>query len=240
MWSSIDRTLDAFRSGAGVAWGEHDDALYRGVGAFYGNAYRASLVPEWLPALDGVVEKLERGARVADVGCGHGHSTVLMGSAFERSRFVGYDTHGASIEAARANAEAAGVADRVVFQQADAASYEAGGYDLICFFDCLHDLGDPVGAARHALDALAEGGTVMVVEPFARDSVAENVGPVGRLYYAGSTVLCTTHSRSENVRLALGAQAGPARLSAVFREAGFRSVRVAYESPFNLVLEARR
>ena len=232
-------TLDAFRTGAGIPWGEHDGRLYCGVSTFYRNAYRAALVPEWLPALDGVVEKLERGIRVADVGCGHGHSTVLMASEFERSRFVGFDTHEASVEAARANAEAAGVAERVDVERADARSYP-GEFDLICFFDALHDLGDPAGAARHAFEALADDGTLMVVEPFAGDTVEDNLGPVGRLSYTASTALCCPHSRSEEVGLALGAHAGPARLATVFREAGFRSIRLAHETPFNLVLEVRR
>jgi SAM-dependent methyltransferase len=240
MWFDQERTLEAFRTGDGIPWGDHDGRLYCGVSTFYRNAYRAALVPEWLPALDGIVEKLERGARVADVGCGHGHSTVLMASAFERSRFVGFDTHENSLEEARANAEAAGVAERVEFRGADAGSYPGGDYDLICFFDCLHDLGDPVGAARRAYEALADEGTVMLVEPFAGDAVPDNLGTVGRLYYSGSTVLCVPHSRSEEVGLALGAQAGPARLAAIFREAGFRSIRTAYETPFNIVLEVRR
>jgi SAM-dependent methyltransferase len=197
-------------------------------------------VPEWLPALDGVVEKLERGARLADVGCGHGHSTVLMATAFERSSFVGFDTHEESVAAARANADAAEVAERVDFQRADAKSYPGTDYDLICFFDALHDLGDPVGAARHAYEALADDGTLMLVEPFAGDAVPDNLGPVGRLYYSASTAICVPHSRSEEVGLALGAQAGPARLTAVLGEAGFRSTRVAHETPFNVVLEARR
>jgi SAM-dependent methyltransferase len=179
-------------------------------------------VAEWLPALDGVVEKLKHGALVADVGCGHGHSTVLMAAAFERSSFVGFDTHDESLEAARANSEAAGVAERVDFQRADAASLPGSKYDLICFFDCLHDLGDPVGAARRALESLADDGAVIVVEPFAGDAVPENRGPVARMYYAGSTVLCLPHSRSEEVGLALGAQAGPARLAAVLEEARLR------------------
>ena len=240
MWFDQERTLEAFRTGEGIPWGDHDTRLSCGVAAFYRNAYGATLVPEWLPALDGVVGKLERGARVADVGCGHGHSTVLMASAFERSRFVGFDTHEASLEAARAHAEEAGVAARAEFRQADAASYPGAGYDLICFFDALHDLGHPVGAARRAYDALAEDGTLMVVEPFAHDAVTDNVGPVGRLYYSISATSCVPHSRSEAVGLALGAQAGPARLAAVFREAGFRTVRTAYETPFNIVLEVRR
>ena len=241
MWFDQESTLDAFRTGAGIPWGDHDDRLYCGISAIYGNFYRASLVPEWLPALDGVVEKLQRGALVADVGCGYGYSTLLMASAFEQSRFIGIDTHAPSLEEARANAESAGVGARVDFQRADAKSYPAaGGYDLICFFDCLHDLGDPVGAARHAFESLADDGTLMVVEPFAGDTVSDNLGPIGRLYYTGSTNLCVPHSRSEEVGLALGAQAGPARLAAVFEEAGFGSIRTAYETPFNIVLEVRR
>ena len=240
MWIDQERTLQAFRTGEGVPWGERDPRLQCGVAGFYRNAYAASLVPEWLPALDGVVEKLERGARVADVGCGHGHSTLLMAAAFERSRFVGFDTHEPSLRAAREHAEEAGVDGRVEFLSGDAASYPGAGYDLICFFDCLHDLGDPVGAARRAYEALAEDGTLLVVEPFAGDTVADNLGPVGRLYYSASTAICVPHSRSEGVGLALGAQAGPARLADVFREAGFTSIRHAHETPFNIVLEVRR
>jgi SAM-dependent methyltransferase len=240
MWFDQERTLEAFRTGGGIAWGDHDDRLYCGISAIYANAYRASLVPDWLPALDGVVAKLERGARVADVGCGHGHSTVLMASAFPDSRFVGFDTHEESLEVARANAETVGVGDRVEFQLGDAGSYPGAGFDLICIFDALHDLGDPVGAARRAYEALVEDGTLMVVEPFAGDSVPDNLGPIGRLYYSGSTVLCIPHSRSEKGALALGAQAGPARLTDVLGQAGFTSIRRAHETPFNLVLEARR
>jgi SAM-dependent methyltransferase len=240
MWFDQERTLEAFRTGEGVPWGDHDERLACGVATFYRNAYEAVLVPEWLPSLDGVVEKLERGALVADIGCGHGHSTLLMASAFERSRFVGFDTHEASVAAARANARRAGIANRIGFERADASSYPGSGYDLICFFDCLHDLGDPVRAARHAYEALADDGTLMVVEPFAGDSVPDNLGPVGWLYYSVSTAVCVAHSRSEDVGLALGAQAGPARLEAVFREAGFGSVRIAHETPFNLVLDVRR
>jgi len=240
MWFDQERALEAFRTGEGVPWADHDSRLQCGVAALYRNGYRASLVPEWLPSLDGVVEKLERGALVADVGSGHGHSTVLMASAFPRSRFVGFDTHAESIEAARAHAEAAGVADRVEFQAADARSYPGTGYDLICFFDCLHDLGDPVGAAQRAHEALADDGTLMLVEPYAGDAVTENLGPIGRVYYSASTTICVAHSRSEEVGLALGAQAGPARLTDVLLEAGFRSVSCVHRTPFNIVLEARR
>lgn len=239
MWFDQERMLEAFRTGAGVPWGEHDERMYCGVSSLYRNAYRASLVAEWLPALDGVVEALERGARVADVGCGHGHSTVLMAQAFPRSSFLGVDTHAASLAAARTEAEAAAVSGRVGFERASATSY-GGEFDLICFFDMLHDLGDPIGAARHALGALAGEGTLMVVEPYAGDGVNDNAGIIGRLYYTGSTMLCCPHSRSEEVGLALGAQAGPARLTAVLREAGFGSVRVVHETPFNIVIQARR
>lgn len=239
MWFDQERMLEAFRTGAGVPWGEHDERMYCGVSSLYRNAYRASLVAEWLPALEGVVETLEQGARVADVGCGHGHSTVLMAQAFPRSTFLGVDTHEASLAAARGEAEAAGVSGRVGFERARATSY-GGAFDLICFFDMLHDLGDPIGAARHALGALTEEGTLMIVEPYAGDGVNDNAGIIGRLYYTGSTMLCCPHSRSEDVGLALGAQAGPARLTAVLREAGFGSVRVVHETPFNIVIEARR
>lgn len=240
MWFDQERTLDAFRTGAGVPWGEHDGRLYCGVAGFYRNAYRAALVPHWLPSLEGVVEKLERGARVADVGCGYGLSTELMATEFERSSFTGFDMHDASLDAARENAEAAGVTERIGFVRADARSYPGTDFDLICFFDCLHDLGDPVGALRHAYDALADDGTLVIVEPFANDTVLDNAGVVGLLYYAGSTMLCCPHSRSEDVGLALGAQAGPARLAAVVREAGFTSIRIACETPFNIVLDVRR
>ena len=239
MWLSEERTLQAFRTGGGVAWGEHDDRLFCGVATFFRNAYGAALVPEWLPSLDGVVEALEAGATVADVGCGHGHSTVLMAQAYPNSRFVGYDNHPESIAAARENAAAGGVADRVEFRLGAAADLGDEGYDLVCFFDSLHDMGDPVAAARSAREALAEGGTVMLVEPRAADSVADNVGPVAAVYYAASTSLCTAHARSEGASDPLGAQAGEARLAQVFAEAGFGHWRRAAESPFNLVLEAR-
>ena len=239
LWSGEQRTLDAFRTGAGVSWGDHDGRLSCGIAAFYRNGYAAYLVQEWLPALDGVVPKLEAGARVADIGCGHGHSTVLMAKAFPNSRFYGFDTHEESIEVARANAEAAGVSDRVTFETRSATDHPDGKFDLIAFFDCLHDLGDPVGAAAHARSALAEGGTVMLVEPYANDRVEDNVGPVGRLYYAGSTALCCAHALSEGGGHALGAQAGESRLAEVFDQAGFGHWRRAAETPFNLILEAR-
>jgi len=239
MWADEELAVEAFRSGRGVAWGEHNHRLFCGVAAFFGNAYRAQLVSQWLPALDGVVERLEAGATVADVGCGHGHSTVLMAQAFPSSRFVGIDTHEESILAARANAAEAGVEDRVTFVVGTAADLAESAFDLICFFDCLHDLGDPVAAARQAHAALAEGGTVMLVEPNAGASVEDNIGPIGRVYYSASTVLCTAHAISEGAHDALGAQAGEERLAAVFADAGFTQWRRATEGPFNLVLEAR-
>ncbi|MFZ5620208.1 MAG: class I SAM-dependent methyltransferase [Pseudomonadota bacterium] len=240
MWFDEHKAIEAFRTGKGVAWGDHDGRLYCGVAAFYRNAYRGSLVSEWLPALDGVVDRLEAGITVADVGCGHGHSSILMAEAFPNSRFHGFDVHAASVDEARRNAKQAGVAERVSFDLARAADYPGRGYDLICFFDCLHDMGDPLAAAQHAFDALAPDGTVMLVEPFANDRVEDNRSAVARLYYAASTTLCCAHAISEGGRLVLGAQAGEARLAEVFRKAGFTRFRRAAETPFNLILEARR
>lgn len=240
MWADEDKALDAFRTGRGIAWGEHDARMACGVAAFYRNGYRAALVPQWLPALDGVVERLDAGIAVADVGCGHGHSTLLMAEAFPRSRFFGFDAHVESVAAARRNAEAAGLADRVRFEVADATGYPDEGYGLVCFFDTLHDLGDPVGAARHAASTLADGGTVMLVEPFAHDRVEDNLSLTGHLYYGGSTVICCAHAISEGGKLVLGAQAGPRRLAEVFRKAGFAHFRRAADTPFNLIFEIRR
>ncbi|MDK1494425.1 class I SAM-dependent methyltransferase [Sinorhizobium sp. 7-81] len=239
MWSDEQKAVEAFRSGTGIPWGDHDGRLYCGVAAFYRNAYKASLVAEWLPALDGVVEKLRAGARVADVGCGHGHSTVLMAKAFPASRFRGFDTHPESVAEARKVAAEAGVSDRVTFATARADNYPGADYDLICFFDCLHDMGDPVAAAAHAAKALAGEGTVMLVEPFASDQVEDNISPVARIYYAASTTICCAHAISDGGHLVLGAQAGEARLADVFRKAGFNRFRRATETPFNLILEAR-
>jgi SAM-dependent methyltransferase len=239
MWFDEDRALEAFRTGKGVSWGDHDGRLYCGVAAFYRNAYRGSLVPEWLPALDGVVDKLDAGITVADVGCGYGHSAILMAQAFPRSRFRAFDPHAPSIGDAQTNAAEAGIGEQVRFETARATDYPGTGYGLICFFDCLHDMGDPVAAARHAAQAIAPDGTVMLVEPFANDRVQDNVSPVARLYYAASTTLCCAHAISEGGRLVLGAQAGARRLADVFRKAGFTRFRRAFETPFNLVLEAR-
>lgn len=239
MWMDQEKTMQAFRTGEGIPWGEHDQRLYCGVAAFFGNAYRGELVPNWLPALEGVEDKLKSGAAVADIGCGHGHSTVIMAQAYPESRFYGYDGHPASIEAARENARQAGVDDRVEFEVADARDYPEKGFDLICYFDCLHDMGDPAGAAEHAGRALKDDGTAMLVEPFANDRVEDNMNPVGRLYYSASAPLCCAHSLSEDVGMALGAQAGESRLADIFRQAGFSRFRRATETPFNLILEAR-
>jgi SAM-dependent methyltransferase len=210
MWFDEDKAIEAFRTGTGIAWGDHDGRLYCGVAAFYRNAYRASLVSEWLPALDGVVDKLEQGIAVADIGCGHGHSTVLMAEAFSRSVFRGFDVHGASIVEARNNARETGLDSRTAFEVAGAGEYPGRGYGLICFFDCLHDMGDPLRAAEHAAEALAPDGTVLLVEPFANDRVEDNISPVARLYYAASTTLCCAHAISEGGRMVLGGSARPA------------------------------
>jgi SAM-dependent methyltransferase len=239
MWFDEEKAIATFRTGEGVPWGEHNERLYQGVAAFYNNAYRAQLVQNWLPALNGVVEKLTTGATVADVGCGHGLSTVIMAEAFPNSNFHGFDTHEESVKAARENAHKAGVDNRTRFEVAGAKNYPVDGYDLVTFFDCLHDMGDPVGAAQHARNALTDDGTVMLVEPFAHDRVENNLNPVGRLYYAASTTLCLAHSLSEDGGTALGAQAGEGRLATVFYQAGFKHFRRATETPFNLVLEAR-
>ena len=239
LWADEDRIIDAFRSGEGMGWHEHNKRLFRGTERFFRPGYRAHLVAEWIPALEGVQEKLERGAKVADVGCGHGASTIIMAEAFPNSEFVGFDYHDASIERARATANAAGVGDRVSFAVATAKDYPGSDYDLVCVFDCLHDMGDPVGAAKHIHETLAPDGTWMIVEPFAGDSVEDNLNPVGRVFYGASTVICTPASLDQEVGLALGAQAGEAQLSDVVRAGGFSTVRRATETPFNLVLEAR-
>jgi SAM-dependent methyltransferase len=239
LWADADRLAEAFRTGAGIAWGDHDHRLYRGVQRIFAPLYRASLVQEWIPSLDGVEAKLRRGARIADVGCGYGISTVILAQAYPRSTFMGFDAHAGSIEAAAKAAAEAGVADRVRFEVADAASFGGTGFDLVCFFDALHDMGDPVGVLAHTRATLAEEGTVMVVEPAAGDAVENNLNPVGRLYYAGSTFLCTPSSLAQPGSLGLGAQAGPERLGQVLSQAGFSQRRTAVTTPFNLVIEAR-
>ena len=228
------------RGNGALAWGEHHPCMFGGTERFFRPGYRAHLVAEWLPALDGVVPKLEAGAMVADVGCGHGASTVIMAQAYPASRFFGFDYHAPSIATATQRAADSGVADRMTFSQATAKNYTGHDYDMICFFDCLHDMGDPVGAARHAYQALKADGTVLLVEPFAGDHLQENLNPVGRLFYAASTFICTPNSLSQEVGLGLGAQAGESRLRNVFMEAGFTRFRRATATPFNLIFEARK
>jgi SAM-dependent methyltransferase len=233
------RIMEAARSGVGVAWGDHVHDVHEGCERFFRPGYNAHLVPEWLPALDGVVDKLERGALIADVGCGHGASTILLAQAFPNSTFVGSDYHLGSIETARARAAEAGLSDRIRFEHAPAAAHPGDGYDLVTMFDCLHDMGDPVGASRHVRELLAPDGTWMIVEPNAGDRVEDNLNPVGRAYYAFSTLLCTPASLSQEVGLALGAQAGEARIRDVVEAGGFTRFRRAAETPFNLVFESR-
>jgi SAM-dependent methyltransferase len=238
-YADYDLFVNAFRTGAGVGWHEHDNRLFSGVLRFFRSGYAANLVSAWLPALDGVVDKLRAGASVADVGCGLGASTIIMAQAFGQSTFLGVDYHEASIVSARKAAEEAGVAQRTRFETASAKEFPGTGYNLVCMFDCLHDMGDPVGAARHVRQALAPDGTLLLVEPMAGDGLEDNLNPVGRAYYGLSTVICTPGSLDQEVALGLGAQAGERRLGEVLREAGFSRVRRATQTPFNLILEAR-
>jgi len=233
------KVTEGFRTGRGVGWHEHDPALFEGTRRFFHPGYAANLVSKWIPALEGVEAKLKAGARVADVGCGLGASTMLMARAFPKSEFIGFDYHRPSIDRARELAAAAGLGGRVRFEVAAAKDFPGTGYDFITFFDCLHDMGDPVGAASHVCKALAADGTWMVVEPFAKDRVEDNLTPVGRVFYGASTFVCTPASLSQEVGLALGAQAGEARLKDVILQGGFRRFRRATETPFNLILEAR-
>jgi SAM-dependent methyltransferase len=239
LWLDEEKVLNAFRTGNGIGWHEHHHRLFFGTEAFFRSGYKANLTTNWIPALDGIDAKLKTGGKVADVGCGHGASTIVMAQAYPNSSFVGFDYHPESVQTARQRAKEAGLGDRVTFQIATAKNYPGADYDLICFMDCLHDMGDPVGAAKHAGQALAETGAVLLVEPFAGDDVENNLNPVGRLYYAASTAICTPNSRSQEVGLALGAQAGEGRLREIMRDAGFSRFRCAAETPFNLVLEAR-
>jgi SAM-dependent methyltransferase len=233
------KVAEAFRTGKGVGWHEHSRCLFSGTERFFRPGYNANLVSAWLPALDGMIERLHAGAKVADVGCGHGASTILMAQAFPKSQFFGFDYHAPSIERAQAIAKEAGVSDRAIFAQATAKDFPVKGYDLVAFFDCLHDMGDPVGAGKHVKEALAKDGTWMIVEPQACDDLKDNLNPVGRCYYNGSTFICTPASLSQEVALGLGAQAGERRLRQVVNEAGFTRFRRAAETPFNMVLEAR-
>lgn len=237
VWAAVDKLAHAWTTGEGIAWHEHDPRLFSGVARFYATAYRTSLLTEWLPAVDGLVERLESGIRVLDVGCGLGVPTILLAEAFPRSTFVGVDYHEESVRQARAAAEEAGVADRVHFEVAGATSY-AGEHDLVLFFDAVHDFGDPVGALAHARSALAPGGRVVAVEPYAESTFEANLAnPIAGVFYVGSSCLCVPHSISEG-GAALGAQAGPERLTAVFHDAGFATARVATATASNLVIEA--
>jgi 2-polyprenyl-3-methyl-5-hydroxy-6-metoxy-1,4-benzoquinol methylase len=237
-FAARERITDCFKSGAGMEWGEHDAILFEGTERFFRPGYAANLVEKWLPALEGMVNKLQKGGSVADVGCGLGASTILMSQAYPRSRFIGFDYHEGSIRTARERARAAGVEDRVKFEVAKATDFPGKGYDLVAHFDCLHDMADPLGAARHVRETLAPEGAWMIVEPFANDRVEQNLNPVGRVFYGASTLLCVPTSLAGKGP-ALGAQAGEGRLREVVMAAGFRAFRRATETPFNLVLEAR-
>ena len=239
VFKDMDTVIDAFKSGRGVGWHEHDAELFCGTERFFRPGYNANLTAAWIPALDGVEAKLRKGAKVADVGCGHGTSTIVMAKAYPASRFVGFDYHGPSIEAARASAVAAGVADRVSFEIAAAKSFAGTGYDLVCIFDALHDMGDPVGAARHVRESLAPDGTWLLVEPFAHDALEKNLNPVGRIFYGASTMVCTPASLAQEGGVGLGNQVGFEGLRAILAEAGFEAVRLATRTPVNLVIEAR-
>jgi SAM-dependent methyltransferase len=233
----VDRLTDAFKSGAGIGWHEHDHGVFSGCGRFFRAGYLGNLLQTWIPSLEGVREKLEAGIRVADVGCGHGHSTVILAKAFPNSRFIGFDYHEDSVRAATERARDAGLTN-VAFQVGSGADYP-GTYDFVCVFDALHDMGNPTACSRHVRESLTPGGTWMIVEPYAGDRVEENLNPIGRAYYAGSTLMCTPCSLAQDGRMALGAQAGEARMRAVVTSAGFRHFRRAMQSPVNLVYEVR-
>jgi SAM-dependent methyltransferase len=231
---------EAFRTGRGVGWHEHDADLFCGTERFFRPSYAANLIGSWIPALAGVEAKLRTGARVADVGCGHGASTILMAHAYPKSKFIGFDYHAPSVAAATERAKNEGVADRATFEVAPAKSFPGDTYDLVTFFDCLHDMGDPAGAAAHVKQALASDGTWMIVEPFANEKVEDNLNPIGRVYYSASTMICTPASKAQEVGLALGAQAGEAKLrEVVVGGGGFRTFRRATDTPFNIVFEAK-
>ena len=236
---AVPRITESFRTGAGMGWHEHADGVFHGCEKFFRPGYAANLVSSWIPALHDVKEKLDAGARVADIGCGKGASTILMAQAFPKSQFFGFDYHDKSIAAARDSAKTAGLGDRVTFQVSKAKEFPGKNYDLVAVFDCLHDMGDPVGAAKHVRASLDKDGTWMIVEPFANDQLKDNLNPIGRVYYSFSTLLCTPCSRSQEVGLCLGAQAGESRIREVITSAGFSRFRRATETPFNIVYEAR-
>jgi ubiquinone/menaquinone biosynthesis C-methylase UbiE len=236
---AVPEITEAFRTGGGVGWHEHDSDVFDGCERFFRPGYIANLTSAWIPALDGVEDKLRAGARIADIGCGHGASSVLLAQAYPASTVVGSDYHQGSIDSARKRAADAGVGERVSFEVASAQNFSGTGFDLVATFDCLHDMGDPVGAARHVRSALAPDGTWLIVEPYAQDTVAGNLNPVGRVYYSFSTFLCVPSALSQPGGYALGAQAGEAAIRQVATDAGFTRFRRAAETPFNLVYEAR-
>ena len=237
--AAVPHITERFRSGAGFGWHEHDDAVFHGCEKFFRPGYAANLMSSWIPALKDVNGKLQSGARVADVGCGKGASTILLAKAYPKSKFYGFDYHDKSIEAARETAKQQGVADRVTFEVAKAKEFPGKGYDFVAVFDCLHEMGDPVGAAKHVRQSLNSDGTWMIVEPFANDDLKDNLNPVGRMMYSFSTLLCTPCSRSQEVGLCLGAQSGEKKIREVITSAGFTQFRRATETPFNIVYEAR-
>jgi len=237
--SAVPRITELFRTGAGMGWSEHEDRVFHGCEKFFRPGYAANLITSWIPSLEGVQDKLSHGAKVADVGCGKGASSILMAKAFPKSHIYGFDYHDKSIEAARETAKQEGVADRVTFEVAQAKEFPGKDYDFVSVFDCLHDMGDPVGAAAQVRAALREEGSWMIVEPFANDDLKDNLNPVGRVFYSFSTLLCTPCSRSQEVGLCLGAQAGEKQMRKVIHSAGFSRFRRASQTPFNLVYEAR-
>jgi SAM-dependent methyltransferase len=237
--AAVPRIAESFRTGAGMGWHEHDDGVFHGCEKFFRPGYAANLMSSWIPSLQDVTAKLEAGARVADVGCGKGASTILMAKAYPKSTFFGFDYHDKSIEAAREIAKQEGVGKRVTFEIAKAKEFPGKDYDFVAVFDCLHDMGDPIGAAKHVRESLSKDGTWMIVEPFANDELKDNLNPVGRMYYSFSTLLCTPCSRSQEVALCLGAQSGEKRIREVVSSAGFSRFRRATETPFNIVYEAR-
>jgi len=236
-WLDEDQVVEIFRSGEGLGWHQHNHRMFCGTESFFRTGYRTHLVSEWLPALDGVVDRLKRGARVADIGCGHGASTILMAQAFPKSTFIGMDYHEQSIATARTRAANQGVTGNIAFEVQSATEIDGKDFDLVCFMDCLHDLGDPVGALKRSRMALKPDGKVLLVEPYAGDNLEENLNPIGRMYYAASAMACTPNSLSQEVGLGLGAQAGEERLRKVAREAGFSNLRRAAQTPVNLILE---
>ncbi|MCR9223334.1 MAG: methyltransferase domain-containing protein [Hyphomonas sp.] len=240
LWFDREKIENAFRTGAGIAWEDHHDGLYCGCEALFKPGYQASLISEWIDALDGVAEKLVAGGKVADIGCGHGASAIILAEAFPNSNVIGIDAHEASINTARERAQDGNMKGNLRFETASAKSYNETEFDLICFMDCLHDMGDPIGAAQYACQALKPDGTLLLVEPAAEDGVEKNINPVSRLYYAASTGVCTPCSLAQEERLGLGAQAGPRRLKSVLFAAGFKSVHVVARTPFNIILEARK